>query len=63
MMTTYELIRRLVQLDPNGDCPVMLSVRYAAEQKEVEANGFIDNLSIEILEDGNRAIIVGAEDR
>ena len=47
MMTTYELIRRLAQLDPTGTKPVMLSVNTLQGDKEVEATGFIDELWVE----------------
>lgn len=58
MMTTYELIRRLAQVDPSGTKPVMLTVKTLQQDKIYEANGFIEELWIECSEDGSAAFVV-----
>ena len=64
IMTTYDLIRKLTMLDPDGNCPVMLSVKTAdpSTKQEREAVGFIDELCVERMEDEDRAIIITAID-
>ena len=58
MMTTYELIRRLAQVDPTGTKPVMLSINTLQGEKEVEATGFIDEIWVEHPEGSTAQFIV-----
>lgn len=51
MMTTYELIKRLVQVDPTGQRPVMLSINTKKGDRSVEINGFIDEIWVEYPEE------------
>lgn len=64
MMTTYDLIRKLTMLDPDGTCPIMLSVKTAdpSTGQEREATGTIDELFVERMENEDRAIIITAID-
>lgn len=66
-MTTYELIRHLAKLDPNGDMQVMLSVRYAktaenGNETADDACGFVENFSVEQVEDGPYYLVLEAVD-
>jgi len=58
MMTTYELIRRLVQIDSTGTMPVMLSVKTMLDNRVVEGTGFIDELWVEHSDDADVPFIV-----
>ena len=49
-ITTYELIRQLAKLDPEGNMPVMLAVKYAKTSENGnetidEASGFIEGFA------------------
>ena len=57
-MTTYELIRRLLQMDPDGDAQIALSVTTMVNNKEYEAAGFIDETWVERPQEGGKPIIV-----
>ena len=66
-MTTYELIRHLVKLDPKGDMEVMLSVRYGKTGEDGnkttdDACGFAETFSVEQAEDGPYFLVVEAVD-
>lgn len=60
MMNTYDLVRRLVQMDPTGTNPVMLSVTFADKNMPTSKNGFVQDLSLESYEDsdGTRYVTV-----
>lgn len=66
-MTTYELIRHLVKLDPDGDMPIMLSVRYAktaenGNETTADACGFVETFSVERAEDAAYFLVLEAVD-
>lgn len=58
MLTTYELIRRLAQVDPDGDCQVMVSIKTQQGDKECEVNSFIDEIWVERPEEVAKGILV-----
>lgn len=48
MMTTYELIRRLAQIDPSGDKPVMVSLTtMLGSGRTSTSDGFLEDLWVE----------------
>ena len=66
-MTTYDLIRHLVKLDPSGDMQIMLSVRYAktaenGNETTADACGFAESFSVEQAEDGPYFLVLEAVD-
>lgn len=69
-MTTYELIRKLVKLDPDGDMPVMISIRVSSEvvgavkEPIYEAVAFPSEFSIDEggVKDGLNILIIEGTD-
>lgn len=66
-MTTYELIRQLVKLDPTGDMDVMLSIRFARTNEDGvevddEAVGFIQSMMVERPDDTPGFLILESTD-
>ena len=57
-MTTYELMRRLMQVDPTGQRPVMLTMTTKDGERSVECNGFIDEVWVEYPDEANIPFIV-----
>ena len=53
MMNTYDLVRRLVQMDPTGTNPVMLSVSFADKDMPTSKSGFVQDLSLESFKDSD----------
>ena len=66
-MTTYELIRRLFMIDPDGDGLVFLSIHTEKDDKECEITGFVEEVSAERFGDkdaeNSRVVVIRAADR
>lgn len=58
MMTTYELMRRLMQIDPTGQHPVMLSIKTTNGARDVEVTGFIDEIWTERPDEVSQPFVV-----
>ena len=61
-MTTWELIRRLIRADASGDRPVMLSIKTTDGTIVREVTGLIDEVGVELADDGSEFIILEAVD-
>lgn len=58
MMTTYELMRRLMQVDPTGQRPVMVTVTTENDGRTIQVDGFIDEVWVEYPEEADTPFIV-----